>query len=200
MKSFTKTIFSTLLAAVVVSSSAFTSAAATPANVTSSSMAQVIGINKIWVSGNVKLILTQGDKESISGTENYDENRTVVHRKGQTLYVNSTSATQVIINITLKDLQRIEAYGQSTVLTTNNFDVKYLQVLLNQNAKARVNAIAGSVYSVIKDNATLRMSGVAKEHTMLASDIKNVKLVDFVCLKNNKLPLADSIRLAGLGK
>jgi len=200
MKTFIKTSFATLLTALVLTSSAFTGTAAEFIKSRSLTTTPIQGINKIWVSGNVKLVLTQASTESINGTESYDQTNTSVQSKGQTLYINSTSSIQVTINITVKDLQRIEAYGQAVVLTSNNFDVKYLQVFLNQNARAKVNALAGSLYTVIKDNATLKMSGVAQEHTMLASNMKNVKLVDFVCLKNNKAPQVDSVKLAALTK
>lgn len=200
MKTLIKTTFATLLTAIVLSTTASASQTSEPLKVKEVTNKTIKGINKIWVSGNVKLVLTQGEKEGVAGTEGYDEQTTSVQSKGQTLYINSTSGQRVTLNITVKDLQRIEAYGEAIVQTTNNFDVKYLQVFLNQNAKAKVNALAGSLYTVIKDNATLKMSGVAKEHTMIASNKKNVKLIDFVCLKNNQTPLTDSIKLAVLGR
>lgn len=200
MKTLIKTTFATLLTAIVLSTTASASQTSEPLKVKEVTNKTIKGINKIWVSGNVKLVLTQGENEGVAGTEGYDEQTTSVQSKGQTLYINSTSGQRVTLNITVKDLQRIEAYGEAIVQTTNNFDVKYLQVFLNQNAKAKVNALAGSLYTVIKDNATLKMSGVAKEHTMIASNKKNVKLIDFVCLKNNQTPLTDSIKLAVLGR
>lgn len=200
MKTLTKTTIATLLTAVVLSSSALVSTASETIKVVSSAVSPIKGVNKIWVSGNVKLILSQGTEENINGMESYSSANTSVRSNGQTLYINSTSASQVTLNITLKDLQRIEAYGSSVVLTSNNFEVKYLQVFLSHKAKAKVNTIAGSLHTVIKDDATLKMIGMANEHTLVASNSKNVKLTDFVCLKNNRTPLADSTKLAGLAR
>jgi hypothetical protein len=89
MKTLTKTLFAAALTAVVLTSSAMTTFAAEPVSkeVTAASVA---GFNKIWVSGNVKIVLTQGDKQSVAGTGNYDSSTTSVLSKGQTLYINST--------------------------------------------------------------------------------------------------------------
>ncbi|MDY0905018.1 GIN domain-containing protein, partial [Pedobacter sp. CFBP9032] len=140
--------------------------------------------NRIWVSGNVKIVLTQGEKESVIGAENYDATKTSVSSNGKTLYINSMETSQVTLNITVKDLERIEAYGQSVVITNNNFDVKNLQLFLNQSATARIKTTATSLYTVVKEDAVLKLNGTAAESTMVASNAKNVKLGDFVSLKS----------------
>jgi hypothetical protein len=90
----------------------------------------------------------------------------------------------VTLNITVKDLQRVEAYGQSVVVTSNNFDVKNLQLFLNQSATAKIKTTAGSLYTVVKDDAYLKLNGTADKSTMVASNMKNVKLGDFASLKS----------------
>lgn len=145
---------------------------------------KVPAFNKIWVSGNVKVVLTQGDKQSVAGTSNFDANKTSVMSKGQTLYINSMESGQVTINITVKDLQRIEAYGQSLVVTSNNFDVKYLQLFLNQSATAKIKTTAGSLYTVVNDDAVLKLNGTADQSTMIASNIKNLRIADFASLRS----------------
>ncbi|RZK77319.1 MAG: hypothetical protein EOO92_13100 [Pedobacter sp.] len=174
-----KTIFAAALTAVVLTTSAFTTFAAEPATETS---AKATGFNKIWVSGNVKIVLTQGDNEGVTGTHNYNAEKTSVLKQGQTLYINSMESGQVTLNITVKDLQRVEAYGQSTIVTSNNFDVKYLQLFLNQNATAKIKATTESLYTVVNDNATLKMNGVSDQSTTVASNMKNVKTVAKVAL------------------
>lgn len=199
MKTLIKTTFATLLAALVITSSAFSNAVATPVN--SVKMLSINkSFNKIWVGGNVKLILTQSENEGVFVDENFSADKTSVTSAGSTLYINSMESGQVTIKVSVKDLQRIEAAGTTVVVTSNNFDVKYLQLFLSQNAKAKVNAITGSLYTVIKDDATLKMSGMAHEHTLVARNIKNVKLTDFICMKNNNAPVAAAARLAGLAK
>ena len=203
MKTLTKTLFAAALTAVVLTSSAMTTFA-TEQVATELVAPSVEGFNKIWVSGNVKIVLTQGDKPSVIGTSNYDSTKTSVQSKGQTLYINSMESGQVTINITVKDLQRVEAYGQSVVVTSNNFDVKYLQLFLNQNATAKIKTTVGGLYTVVKDNAVLKLNGTADKSTMVASNIKNVKLGDFASLKSESYVsediMAAQIALSSLSK
>ncbi|MEJ7559943.1 MAG: DUF2807 domain-containing protein [Pedobacter sp.] len=183
MKTLTKTLFAAALTAVVLTSSAMSTFAVEPV-ATELAVPSVEGFNKIWVSGNVKIVLTQGDKQSVVGTSNYDSTKTSVLSKGQTLYINSMESGQVTLNITVKDLQRVEAYGQSVVVTSNNFNVKNLQLFMNQNATAKIKTTAGSLYTVVKDNAVLKLNGTADKSTMVASNMKNVKLGDFASLRS----------------
>ena len=185
MKTIAKTLFATALTAVLFTSSVMTALASdsVPVPVTSAT-SSLKNINRIWVSGNVKIVLTQGEKESVIGAENYDATKTSVSSNGKTLYINSMETSQVTLNITVKDLERIEAYGQSVVITNNNFDVKNLQLFLNQSATARIKTTATSLYTVVKEDAVLKLNGTAAESTMIASNAKNVKLGDFVSLKS----------------
>ena len=185
MKTIAKALFATALTAVLFTSSVMTALASdsVPVPVTSAT-SSLKNINRIWVSGNVKIVLTQGEKESVIGAENYDVTKTSVSSNGKTLYINSMETSQVTLNITVKDLERIEAYGQSVVITNNNFDVKNLQLFLNQSATARIKTTATSLYTIVKDDAVLKLNGTAAESTLIASNAKNVKLGDFVSLKS----------------
>jgi len=183
MKTFTKTLFAVALTAVVFTSSAMATLATEPvkAETKTSSLAT---FNRIWVSGNVKLILTQGDKQNVAGASNYDAEKTSVRTDGKTLFINSMETSQVTLNITVKDLERIEAYGQSVVVTSNNFEVKNLQLFLSQRATAKIKTTAGSLYTIVKEDAVLKLNGTADQSTMIASNMKNVKLTDFASLKS----------------
>jgi hypothetical protein len=183
MKTLTKSLFAAALTAVLLSSSVLKSVAAESILTEVASSSQ--SFKKIWVSGNVKIVLTQGDKQSVVGTFNYDSAKTSVLSKGQTLYINSMESSQVILNITVKDLQRVEAYGQSVIVTSNNFNVENLQIFLNQSATAKINTKATSLYTIVKDNARLKLNGSADESTMVASNMKNIRLNDFACLKSS---------------
>ena len=184
MKTLAKTIFAVALTAVVFTSSAMATFAAEPvkAETKTSSLST---FNRIWVSGNVKIVLTQGDKQNVAGASNYDAAKTSVTTDGKTLFINSMETGQVTLNITVKDLERIEAYGQSVVVTSNNFDVKNLQLFLSQSATAKIKTTASSLYTVVKEDAVLKLNGTAGESTMIVSNMKNVKLADFASLKSS---------------
>lgn len=183
MKNLAKTLFAAAIAAAVLTSSATTTFAAQPVTttVTPSSMKSV---NRIWVSGNVKIILKKGDTQSVVGTDNYDASKTSVLSNGQTLYINSLESNQVTLNITVKDLERIEAYGKSVVVASNNFDVKNLQLFLSHSANVKIKTTAKSLYTVVKDDAILKLNGTADKSTMVARNMKNIKLNDFASLKH----------------
>lgn len=183
MKTLAKTLFAVALTAVVFTSSAMATFAAEPVKAETKT-ASLSKFSRIWVSGNVKLILTQGDKQNVEGTSNYDATKTSVSTDGKTLFINSEETSQVTLNITVKDLERIEAYGQSVVVTSNNIDAKYLQLFLNQSATAKIKTTAGSLYTIVKEDAVLKLNGTAGESTMIASNMKNVKLADFASLKS----------------
>ena len=203
MKTLTKTVFATVLAAVVLTSSAMTTFAAEPF-ATELAAPSIKSFNKIWVSGNVKIVLTQGEKQSIIGTSNYDSTKTSVLSKGQTLYINSMESSQVTLNITVKDLQTVEAYGQSVVVTSNNFNIKNLQLFLNQSATAKIKTTVESLYTVVKDNAVLKLNGTAVKSTMVASNMKNVKLGDFASLSSESYAsetiMTNQIAISSLSK
>jgi hypothetical protein len=183
MKNLAKTVFAAAIAVAVLTSSA-TSTFAAEKVATEATTFSVKSANRIWVSGNVKIVLTKGDKQSVVATENYDASKTSVLSNGQTLYINSLESTQVTLNITMKDLERIEAYGNAVVVTTNNFDVKNLQLFLSHSATAKVRTTTKSLYTVVKDDAVLKLNGTSNQSTMIASNMKNVRLSDFASLKS----------------
>lgn len=181
MKTLTKTLFAAVLATVLLTSSSMVTLASNHIEMVTAST----GFKKIWVSGNVKLILTQSAQEGVFVDENFNPEKTSVLSKGETLYINSMATGQVVIRISMKDLQRIEAAGNSVVVTSNIFDVKCLQVILSQSAAAKVQAVAGSLYTNVQENAKLKMSGVTDQHTSIASNLKNVKFDNFLALSTN---------------
>lgn len=182
MKTLTKTLFATVAAAILLTSSSMTTLAANRIEI----VKPAAGFNKIWVSGNVKLVLTQSAHEGIFVDENFNKEKTSILGKGQTLYINSMESSQVVIKISMKDLQRIEAAGSSTVVTSDKFDVKCLQVILSQSATAKIKAIAGSLYTNVSDEARLKMTGVTDQHTSIASNVNNVKLDNLLSLSTRK--------------
>jgi hypothetical protein len=193
MKTLTKTFFATV-ASIFLIGSTMTSSAAVHSNTdemvvhTIQSGSSVTGVNRLWASGNVKVVLTQNEKESIKGGLNFNPETTFIQRKGSTLYINSVESSEVTVYVTLKDLHRVEAAGSANVVTSNNFDVKHLQVFLSQDARAKISAMSASLYTVVSEDAVLKMSGSTDEHTLIASNMKNVKLNSFSSLSTSSRP------------
>jgi len=181
MKNLTKTLFAAVITAVVLTSSAVSGFASTKSSPELTVARSKAGFKRIWVSGNVKLVLRQGDVQKVVSTNEYDTARLSVTTNGQTLYIKSDQPGLVTLDVTVKDLERLSAYGHSLVVTSNNFDVKYLQVFLHENAHAKIKTTAKSLYTVVNGDAKLKLDGRADQSTMVAANMKNVKLNDFAC-------------------
>jgi len=178
MKNLTKTLFAAAVTVFALTSSVVPTFASSSAatEITSPSAPR---FNRISVRGNVKVILTQGEVQSVVGISNYDASKTSVRSDGKTLFIESKEDDLVTLNVTVKDLQRVQAYDKSIVVTSNNFDVKNLQVFLYQNARAKIKTTTESLYTVVKDDAVLKLNGTSDYSTMVAENMKNMKLGDF---------------------
>lgn len=184
MKTLTKTLFASALTAIVLTSSAFTSLAV---HADKKPVAVVVPVtyNKIQVHGNVNVILVQNNKEGVLVDDNFDAAKTTIQQKGYTLIISSTEINPVTVKISVKDLQRIDVSGISSVKTKGDFKLDYLQVFVSNSATADIKASISSLYTVIKDAADLKLSGSANEHTFLADNTASADLKDFVCRKEN---------------
>ncbi|SHG92443.1 GIN domain-containing protein [Pedobacter caeni] len=179
MKTSIKTLFASALTAIVLTSSAFTTFAK---DTTPVSAAANVKFNKVVVTGNAKVVLVQSNSESITS---YDElsASTTVQQKGYTLYINSTAVNPETIYVSVKDLQRIDASNTAQVKTRGNFDLAVLQIFLKDGAKANVNAKVGSLYTDMKDQSDLKLSGSSAEHNLVRNDVSKLNLNDFVIAK-----------------
>lgn len=181
MKNLTKTLFAAVITAVVLTSSAVSSFASVKSSPEPMSVRSKSSFKRIWVSGNVKLVLHQGDMQKVVSTNDYDTAKLSVMTNGQTLYIKSDQPGLVTLDVTVKDLERVTAYGRALVVTSNNFDVNYLQVFLHENAHAKIKTKAKSLYTVVNEDAKLKLNGTADQSTVIAANMKNVKLNDFAC-------------------
>jgi hypothetical protein len=189
MKIFAKTMFASALSAVLLTSTAMTSLAAN-AKIESPSTDSLVTFNKILISGNVIVVIKQGTKERITVDEAYDRSRTTIKRKGYTLMISSSEYEPVTITVSVKDLQRIDAGDNAVIRTEGKIAVKYLQVFLKDAASAVVKANTESLYTYIKGNADLKLSGATGDHTVLKDRVSRLNIEGLAALKST----TDSIR------
>ncbi|WP_342330394.1 DUF2807 domain-containing protein [Pedobacter sp. FW305-3-2-15-E-R2A2] len=180
MKTAIKTLIASSLTAIVLTSSAFSTFAKDTNPVTAT--AATVKFNKVVVTGNAKVVLVQAKSESITTNEELTAN-TTVQQKGYTLYINSTEQSPATIYISVKDLQRIDAANTAEVKTSGKFDLAVLQIFLKDGAKANVNAKVGSLYTDMKDQSDLKLSGSSAEHNLVRNDVSKLNLNDFVIAK-----------------
>lgn len=188
MKTLTQTLFATALATVILGTSALATFAHTgPETETSKVAASAVTFNKVIVSGNVKVILVQGAKEAIKVDDNFDASKTTIKKNGYKLLIHSTEINPITITVSVKDLQRIDVSGISSVETKGKFDLKYLQIFMSYSSSASINAKTGSLYTSISDAAELKLSGSTDDHTFIANQNAKADLDHFVCNKAERL-------------
>lgn len=185
MKTSVKSLLALTMTAIVLSTSAWTSAAfAIEKNRSSSSAAAAkMKFNKIVVSGNVRVTVVHGNGSQVSAYDGFDAAQTSIVQKGYTLYINSTEAETVNVTIRVNDLQRIDASNGAIVKTAGHFDLPVLQVFLKDDAKVNVKAKIGSLYTVIKDQSDLKLSGSTSEHILVRNQSAKLDTLKFAALK-----------------
>ncbi|WP_316810682.1 GIN domain-containing protein [Pedobacter heparinus] len=181
MKTLVKTLFTIALSAIVLSYSAFASLAADK-NSKETEITLPLDFNKVVVTGNVKVMLIQCNTQSVVIQEEYNRKLTSVMQKGDKLYINSNEAEPIHVNVYLKDLQRIDVANSAWVSTRGKFSSSVLQVFLRDKARAFIDAEIGSLYTVIKDQAGLKLKGSTNDHTLVKDDIAKLKMDQFAAL------------------
>lgn len=187
MKILTKTLIASALTGIILTSSTIATYAAVPSHKLVSFKTGTLTFNKVTISGNVKVILVKGQEEEVRIDEYYNTSKTTITRKGYNLLINSTEKYPVSITITVKDLNRIQAFGNASIVTKGTLNLTYLQIFLNDNATADIKTNANSMYTILKDESTLKLSGTADSHTYIANNMGNINFEDFVCQKTDKL-------------
>lgn len=142
-------------------------------------------IKKIIIKGNAKVLLIQRDKEEVVIRDAYNPDKTSVTVKGISLLINSMEKEPLTVVVYAKSPFRIEASNNSSVRTIGKFNVPYLQVFVNDQARADVNTYTQSLYTRVNQLATLQMSGTSDEHFMVRSSNAKLKMDKLYCMKTS---------------
>jgi len=174
MKTLVQTLFASALVAIFFLSTAFSTQAAS-----------VVGIQKVIVKGNVRVVLVQKDKESVKIYDAYNAEKTSVKMDGTSLIINSNEDRPITVTVFVKNLFRIEASNTSTIETSGEFNLQFLQVLLNDEAKAKLNVKTQGLYTVVKDQSRLKLRGASEDHIVIRSKMSRLQTEEFACSKTN---------------
>ncbi len=186
MKTSVQTLFASALVAICLSATAFTaSAAQSNTNPANAAFTPAIGIQKIVIKGNAKILLVQSEKESVKVYEAFNNDKTTIKMDGGTLVINSNEEEPINITVYVKDLFRIEASNTASVYTKGTLHLQFLQVILNDKAKANINACTKGLYTVTKDSSKLKLAGTTDEHIMIRSRVSTLQLEGLASLKTN---------------
>ena len=179
MKTSIKTAFATALTAVFLSATAFTTFA-TDTPKTATVKASAMKVNMVVVTGDVDVYLVHSDKEDIQVVPFGDNEANVSFKKrGAKLFINGSEAERATIYVYLKDLKRIDASNTAMVKTQGDFNLDALQIFLKDDAKANVHVNAKSLYTVIKDQSDLKLTGKSDVHILEKAEYANLKMHHF---------------------
>ena len=190
-----KTLFNTVLKsgsiAIILLASVF-SLTATAATFTAEMGINNQDIKKVIITGNTKVILIQGPKEHVTMDE-LDLEKVSLKQVGNTLTISSNESSPVTVFVYVKDIYRIDASDNSSVRTSGNFNLENLQVMLKDDASARVKATTGSLYTTINDRAKLKLIGTSESHVSRLAGVAKMDIDQFAALKTDCVAVSDEV-------
>ena len=193
MKTSLKTLIATTMTAIVLATTVQTSAAAEKIKMVGSATANP-DIKKIIVTGNTKVLLVQSNKEYVT-MEDEMIDKVSVKQEGNALTISSSEKSPVTVTVYVKNPFRIDASGTSVVNTVGKFNVKDLQILLKDDAKARVKAQTESLYSVVNNQAALELLGSTGTHIIKSEGLGKLNVEKFAALKTDReIPMTEVAR------
>jgi len=183
MKTSIKTLIASALSAIVLSTTLLATTASAderkPVKVST-----VASFKRISVKGNVEVMLVQRSTTGVSYTED-NSGTAKIMQDGDLLKISSSDKSPVKLVVYVNDIFRIEASDNAVVKTNEKLNAKYLQVFLKGNAKADLNISTEGLYTVIRDEADLRLSGSTDVHTLIMSKTPKLTIDCFAALKTS---------------
>ena len=181
MKTSINSVLKSSLVAMVVLASMF-SLNASAATVIADRGTSHADIKRVVATGNIKVILVQNANERVQ-LDDVDLEKVSIKQVGNTLTVSSSDSNPVTIAVYVKDIYRIDASGKAMVKTAGKFNVKFLQVLLKDDATARVKTSTESIYTVIDGNSKLELLGTTQKHIAKTTGLASIDTDKFAALK-----------------
>ena len=183
MKTSIKTLIAASLTAIVLSTTVCsTSVSAAP--VTPLAISAVKSFKKVSISGNVEVTLIQKSATGIAYTDDNVGTAKII-QEGDVLRITSTNGTTAKVIVYVDNIYRIQASENSIVKTEGKLTSQYLQIFLKGNAHAEINTTTEGLYTVIEDQADLKLSGSTDSHTLVMGKDQKLTMDKFAALKTN---------------
>lgn len=183
MKTSIKTLIATSLTAIILSSALFTTSVSA-AEKEPDAILKISAFKRISVKGNVEVTIIQRSNPGISYSDD-NTGTAKVMQDGDNLKITSTSTEKAKLTVYVNDFYRIEASENAIVKTEGKLKTKYLQIFLKGNAHAEINTSSEGLYTVIADNADLKLSGSTDQHTLVMGKSQKLTIDRFAALKTN---------------
>lgn len=183
MKTSIKNLIASSLTTIFITSSiGLTSVSAQEKNVVK--ISAPTNVKRIAVKGNVEIMLVQRNIEGVTyANDNIGTAKIIQDR--DLLQINSVDQNPVKLTLYVKELYRIEAFENAIVKTEGKLKTKYLQVFLFGSAHADLNTDTEGLYTVIKENSDLKLSGATNDHILVIGRTPKLTMDKFAALKTN---------------
>lgn len=186
-----KSIFVAALTATVLSSTAFTaSAAGRPSTV--QHIAAALDIKKVIVTGTARVFIIQSTSEGVSINQE-DAEKVTIGQVGNTLRISSDETNPVAVTVYVKSLFRVDVSNSACVKTVGELNLPYLQIMLKDNATARIKTTTESLYTVINGHADLELLGSTENHILKTDGFARLKTEKFAASATQREPLESGL-------
>lgn len=143
-------------------------------------LSEVKAINKIVASGNVEVFVVQAPVERVKVYHNYYGKNALVQQKDGVLRIISFEAAPLAVTVYVRNISAIEANGNAVVKTHGKANFLSLDVLLKDKASAEINANTVNLYTSVKGQASLKLTGTTEEHYALLGTSAKMTTGQFV--------------------
>ncbi|WP_162618581.1 GIN domain-containing protein [Pedobacter yulinensis] len=188
MKTSFKTLFAVAMSAILCTSGAFAASATTvhPLNIGKANHPN--GVRKIIAEGNVEIIVVQGKTEAVRylGEANC---RARITQRGDALRIVSNETEPERIEVSVKDIYRIEASGKAKIITRDELKMQFLQIILKDDAQADVSANVEGLYTLLQNKSALKLRGFAGDHSLNMGRVASITMDKFNSLRSSVYPL-----------
>jgi len=178
MKTSIKTLIAAVLTTVVLTSSAFASSDDQKNTITV--LDQVKNITKLEVNGNVKVLLMQSPTESVKVYDSYYSKNALVQQQNGVLRISSFQDEPLTVAVYVRNLSSVQLADNASIKTYGKISFLTLDVILKDKASADIDASTISLYTSVKDNATLTLRGTSEDHTAMLGSVAQMSTNQFI--------------------
>ena len=187
MKTSIKNPIAGLLTTVVLTSSAFASSDE-PKTITV--LNQVKNISKLVISGNVEVFLIQAPIECVKVYDSYYSKNALVQQEQGVLRISSFQKETLKVAVYVNNLSSIQASDHATVKTFGKVSFLSLDVILKDKASADIEANTVSLYTSVKDSASLTLSGATEDHPAVLGSVAKMSMNHFTAASSSVSSIA----------
>ena len=183
MKTSIKTLITSSLTAIVLTTSIFAASATTIEKKPTTTSAPTT-FRRVTVKGNVEVTFIQRQNDGVNYADD-NTGKAKITQEGDILHISSTDKEVCKLIVYVNDIYRIEASENAVIRSNGKIRSKFLQIFLKGNAHADINSITEGLYTVIAGNAELKLSGATDNHTLVMGKTPKLTIDRFAALKTN---------------